>query len=140
MENSTSTTTTAPVKTNKWKKRFIYFLLFLIVSFIVYVFICGRTFSDGFRTGVAIKVSQKGILFKTYEGELNLGGLNQGEGTILNKNIWNFSIQRNDTATYNMIARNEGKQIRLHYQEVLKNFFWQGDTPYFVDKVELVKK
>lgn len=138
MENSKSTTEISPVKPNKWKKRMWFFSLFVIVGFAIYIFICGLTYSDGFRTGVVIKVSQKGFLFKTYEGELNLGGINQGDGTILNKNIWNFSIQKKDTLTYNTIARNQGKQIRLHYHEVLKNFFWQSETPYFVDKVEVV--
>ncbi len=140
MENSSvnQNDSTQTIKKSKWGKRLLFFCLILISSFFIYLFICGRTYSDGFRTGVAIKVSQKGIIFKTYEGELNLGGINQGDGTIMNKNIWIFSISKNDTATYNTIARNQGKQIRLHYKEVIKNFFWQGETPYFVDKVEIV--
>ncbi len=136
---STSNNTSEPIKKSKWRKRLLYFCLILILGFAVYVFVCGRTYSDGFRTGVVIKISQKGFLFKTYEGEINLGGITQGDGTIMNKNIWTFSIQKNDTATYNLITRNQGKQIRLHYQEVLKSFFWQSETPYFVDKAELVK-
>lgn len=127
-----------PIKKGKWGKRFLYFFLFLILGFAAYIFICGRTYSDGFRTGVAIKISQKGFLFKTYEGELNLGGISQGDGTIMTKNIWTFSVQKNDTAVYNTIARNEGKQIRLHYKEVVKNFFWQSETAYFVNTVEVV--
>ncbi len=136
METNSTTTT---VQKNKWPKRIFIFLLTVILVFVAYILICGLTYSNGSRTGVVIKVSQKGYLFKTYEGELNLGGFSQGDGTLMVKNVWNFSIQKNDTAIYNTITRSEGKQIRLHYKEVIKHFFWQSETPYFIDKAEPVK-
>ena len=129
--------TTLPKK-SKWPKRIFIAILTIIVLLVAYIFICGITYSSGTRTGVVIKVSQKGFVFKTYEGELNLGGFSQGEGTIMVRNIWNFSIPRNDTAIYNTITRFEGKQMRLHYKEVIRHFFWQSETPYFIDKAEPV--
>ena len=126
-------------KKSKWKKRILILFISLIVIFIIYVLICGITYSSGARTGVVIKVSNKGYLFKTYEGELNLGGISEGDGTIMPTRIWVFSVPRNDTAVYNTIIRTQGKHVRLYYREVLKRFFWQGDTPYFVTKVEVVK-
>lgn len=131
--NATNSTTDLPKK-SKWPKRIFISIVTIIILFVAYVFICGFTYSSGTRTGIVIKVSQKGYVFKTYEGELNLGGFSQGEGTIMVKNIWNFSIQRNDTAIYNAITRSEGKQMRLHYKEVIRHFFWQSETPYFIDK------
>jgi len=133
------TTTTTPLpKKSKWPKRILITLLCALLIFIIYVLICGMSYSKGTRTGIVIKVSQKGYVFKTYEGELNLGGMSQGDGTIMVKNIWKFSIQKNDTAIYNAITRSEGKQIRLHYKEVIRNFFWQSETPYFIEKAEVV--
>lgn len=132
----TQSTNNIALKKSKWPKRIFLILLTVIAIFCIYVFICGLTYSSGTRTGVVIKVSQKGFIFKTYEGELNLGGFSQGEGTIIAKNIWNFSIQKNDTAIYNTITRSEGRQIRLHYKEVIKHFFWQSETSYFIDKAE----
>ena len=132
----TQSTNNIVLKKNKWPKRIFLVLLTVIAIFCIYVFICGLTYSTGTRTGVVIKASQKGFVFKTYEGELNLGGFSQGEGTIMAKNIWNFSIQKNDTAIYNAVTRSEGKQIRLHYKEVIKHFFWQSETSYFIDKAE----
>ena len=134
---STNSNASLPKK-SKWPKRIFIGILTIIILFSAYVFICGITYSSGTRTGIVIKVSQKGYVFKTYEGELNLGGFSQGEGTIMVKNIWNFSIQRNDTAIYNSITRSEGKQMRLHYKEVIHHFFWQSETPYFIDKAEPV--
>jgi len=28
----------------------------------------------------------------------------------------------------------------LHYKQVLKNFFWQGETDYFVDGAQVVNQ
>ena len=126
-------------KKSKWKKRiFITFLIFVLIS-IAYVFICGISYSTGTRTGIVIKLSQKGVLFKTYEGELNLGGISEGDGTIMPNRIWKFSVERNNVTIYDAITQAEGKHVRLYYKEVLKNFFWQSDTPYLIEKVEIVK-
>jgi hypothetical protein len=134
----TTNSNTVLQKKSKWPKRIFIAILTIIVLCVAYVFICGLTYSSGTRTGIVIKVSQKGYVFKTYEGELNLGGFSQGEGTIMVRNIWAFSIPRNDTAIYNTITRSEGKQMRLHYKEVIRHFFWQSETPYFIDKAEAV--
>ncbi|MES2134076.1 MAG: 6-phosphogluconate dehydrogenase [Bacteroidota bacterium] len=137
MENSTQQVS-APGK-SKWKKRLLLFLVTIIVLFVAFVFICGTHYSDGARTGVVIKASHKGFVFKTYEGELNLGGISEGDGTIMPNRIWKFSIPRGDSAVYNEIVRSQGKHVRLYYDEVLKVFFWQGDTPYMVTRIEIVK-
>lgn len=137
MENSTQQVS-APRK-SKWKKRLLLFFLTVIVLFVAFVFICGMHYSDGARTGVVIKASHKGFLFKTYEGELNLGGISEGDGTIMPNRIWKFSIPKGDSAVYNEIVRSQGKHVRLYYNEVLKVFFWQGDTPYMVTRIEIVK-
>lgn len=128
-----------PPKKSKWKKFIGFMLLLTIASLIAYVYICGMTYSTGARTGIVIKISQKGYLFKTYEGELNLGGISEGDGTIMPTKIWSFSVNRHDTAIYNALTNTQGKHIRLHYKEVYKNFFWQSDTPYLIEKVEIVK-
>lgn len=136
MDNSTGQAV-VPQK-SKWKKRLWIAFAILVLLFVAYVWICGMHYSSGARTGIVIKASQKGILFKTYEGELNLGGISEGDGTIMPTRIWNFSIPKNDTAVYNTIIRTQGKHIRLYYDEVLKVFFWQGETPYMVNRVEVV--
>lgn len=126
-------------KKSKWKKRVIISLLFIIVLFVAYVFICGMSYSSGTRTGIVIKLSQKGYIFKTYEGELNLGGISEGDGTIMPTRIWKFSVKRNNDSIYDIITKTEGKHVRLYYKEVMKNFFWQSETPYLIEKVEVVK-
>ncbi len=126
-------------KNSKWPKRIFLFVLILVASFFGYVWICGKTYSEGSRTGVVVKVSKKGYFFKTYEGTLNLGSISAGDGIIMPTKIWDFSIQRNDTAIFNKITRTQGKDVRLYYKEVVKTFVWQGDTRYYVTKLEIVE-
>ena len=121
MNHSTVEAITPPK--SKWKKRLWIAFAILVLLFVAYVLICGMHYSSGARTGIVIKASQKGLLFKTYEGELNLGGISEGDGTIMPTRIWNFSIPRGDTAVYNALIRTQGKHVRLYYDEGLKVFF-----------------
>jgi hypothetical protein len=124
---------------SKWPKRIFIIFLIIIASFTGYIWVCGTTYSEGSRTGVVVKVSKKGYFFKTYEGTLNLGSISAGDGIIMPTKIWDFSIQRNDTAVFNKITQTQGKDVRLYYREVVKTFIWQGDTRYYVTKLEIVK-
>ena len=123
----------APKKSNKLRKFIITLLLLLCVGLVTYYFICGLTYSEGTRSGILTKVSKKGVLFKTYEGEMNVGGLNQGDGTIMPLAIFKFSVR--EKSVYDELEEAQGDKVVLHYREVIKSFFWQGEEDYFVYKV-----
>lgn len=133
------TTTPNQKPKSKWKRIVTISFIVTVLLLVAFVWLCGLSYSTGARTGIVIKVSEKGYLFKTKEGELNLGGISEGDGTIMPTKIWLFSIHRNDTAIYNQLIKSQGRHVRLYYKEVYKNFFWQSDTKYFVEKVEIVK-
>ena len=95
-------------------------------SFIYYV-----PYSDGVRSGELIKISHKGFVVKTWEGELSQG--------ISGAQIFAFSIMDNETAVIEQLKQNQGKKVTLEYEERYKTFFWWGDTRYFVNKVSLEK-
>lgn len=119
------------------KRKFGRFLiisaLILIGGWFIYYFICGITYSEGTRSGILTKVSKKGYIFKTYEGEIIIGGLNQGDGAVLPARVFNFSVR--EKSVYDQLERDQGKKVVLHYREVLKSFFWQGESNYFVDSI-----
>lgn len=133
MESGNKTT---PPK-NKFKKYLAVTVLVLIVLWFIYYFICGITYSEGTRSGILTKVSKKGYVFKTFEGDMNVGGLAQGDGTIMPLSVFKFSVK--DENIYNQLQNKEGKKVVLHYKQVIKNFFWQGDTDYFVYQVSEVQ-
>jgi len=118
------------------KKAIIIISSILLLSLAGYIAYTQYAYSEGVRAGVLIKFSSKGYVFKTYEGELNLGGVSQQQNTIMNS-IWEFSVK--DAAAAKKLMGQEGKRMQLHYKEINKNFFFQGDTRYFVDSVKIIE-
>jgi hypothetical protein len=54
---------------------------------------------------------------------------------MMTKNsIWAFSVK--DRETYTEIQKYEGKNVKLHYKQLVDPFSWQGDTEYLVYMVE----
>jgi hypothetical protein len=120
-----------------FRKFLRYLLLIIIIGLVVFYFIAGFTYSEGHRPGVLIKFSRRGYIFKTYEGELNLGGMGNIPNTAQMNNIWEFSVMNKPVA--DSLMNLEGQKVALHYRKVVKNFPWQGDTEYFVDRIDLLK-
>ncbi len=120
-------------------RKFLFWLIAIIVIFLaVYTFInVSYTYSDGNRAGRLIKFSHKGYVFKTYEGELNLGGINATNGGVMINNMWQFSVA--DKSVADTLSKLEGKDISLHYNEKISTLPWRGDSKYIVDRVVEVK-
>ena len=116
------------------KKIFLFSFLIAIVAFGSYILYSNWTYSDGTRTGFLIKISEKGYVFKTYEGQLNLGGFQTGDDSSIVGNTWKFSLQ--DDALYKKLEQLQGKKVMLRYKEKNKAMPWQGETNYFVYDVE----
>ncbi len=95
-------------------------------------------YSKGNRAGLLYKFSNKGYIFKTYEGELNLGGINAIPGNTIVNNLWQFSVK--DANVASQLMEMEGKIVRLHYIEYLGRVPWRGDTKYIVDEIKVVEK
>lgn len=111
------------------KKFFLKFLLFfiLIVSlFITFVFY--SPYEVGVNSGKLTKISRSGYIFKTWEGEIisDVSGLQS----------FNFSVQDKDQAIIEQLKDLQGKDVKVEYIERYKAFFWWGDTPIFITKVE----
>ncbi len=110
----------------------------LVVLFVIYYFNYMAVYSEGNRAGTLIKFSKKGWLFKTYEGELNQGGVaNPVPGTAMVNQIWKFSVKKDAVA--DELMKMEGKVVRLHYRQYNKMLPWEGETQYLVNDVEIVE-
>lgn len=119
----------------KWTIGIIAVLVLLVILFFNYA-----SYSDGYRVGVPIKVSHKGNIFKTYEGELNVGGLtNSSEGVL--PTTWAFSIRGADQEVRDKLnsAVEQGHRVKVFYKEKYIRIFWRGDTKYFVYDVQPVQ-
>jgi hypothetical protein len=122
-----------PAPKKRLRKFLIIFTISLVLGLWLFYMICGLSYSDGTRSGILTKVSRKGYIFKTYEGELNVGGFSQGDGTIIPASIFKFSVS--DPNVYHKLDSLQGRKVVLTYKQVYKNFFWQGETDYFIHDV-----
>lgn len=126
METSSAS---SPTFLNKVKKIFyrLLFVFFIVlvgyVSFIYYV-----PFSTGVRTGELIRFSKRGVLFKTWEGEMSQG--------ISGAQIFSFSVQTSEKDVVEKLENLQGKYVKLKYLERYRTFFWLGDSRFFITGVE----
>jgi hypothetical protein len=116
----------------KGKKILIWAIVVIIVGLgAFYTFVYYVTFSEGYRAGELIKISRKGILFKTWEGEISQGSTNS--------QLFTFSIQDKEKDVINKVKDLQGKKVKITYKERFRTFPWLGDTHYFVTAVEETK-
>lgn len=90
------------------------------------------SYSDGQRAGTLQKLSRKGWICKTWEGELM-----QPVGPGVPPTIWEFSVRDRQAAV--QVSGALGHRVILYYKEhrgVPSNCF--GETRYFVDSVRVV--
>ncbi len=121
-------------------KKILYTIIGIVIAFLIIFTIINVTFtySEGSRAGRLIKFSNNGYLFKTYEGEINLGGVtNATNNNMMMNYMWDFSVD--DKSVADSLFKLDGKDIRVHYKEKLAKLPWRGDTKYIVDKVEEVR-
>ncbi len=126
-----------------FKSRFKRFILKVVLGVIVLcllsIWACSWTFSEGTRAGQLIKLTNKGVVFKTHEGELNMGGLRVGGSSDgLEGNLWQFSVV--DDQVLDALNKAEGKRVKLSYKQRYKAMPWQGKTNYFVIGVEVIDR
>lgn len=114
------------------KKFLSYAGVSVLIVFIIYIcFIYFVTFSEGYRAGELIKISKRGLLFKTWEGRLSQG--------VSEEQQFNFSVQKSDKEVLEKLMEFQGKRVKVTYIERFGTFYWLGDTKYYVKEVEMLK-
>ena len=91
-------------------------------TFVYYV-----PYSEGVRSGELIKISHKGYVIKTWEGEISQG--------ISGAQIFSFSIMDNKPEVIEKLKELQGQYVKVEYIERYRTFYWWGDTRYFITNV-----
>ena len=121
-------------KVKLWTKRLLIGLLVVGVLFTAFYFLWGNyAYSEGTRAGTLIKISKKGYIFKTYEGQLKLGGIDLKKEDGLS-DTWSFSVRKEEI--YRKLEKLQGEKVVLRYEEINYAMPWQGDTDYFIIEIE----
>mgnify|MGYP006209460265 FL=1 len=82
-------------------------IILAIGGFAIYA---NMNYSEGDRVGKVVKVSKRGVFFKTWEGQLSYGD---------NKEMWEFSIPNSQEQVRINIddASENNKRVKLYYKE-----------------------
>ena len=127
-----------PAPRKRWRRSVLILLLAIIVVPIVIFALwswvtLGYVYSTGERAGYVQKLSKKGWLCKTWEGELNMVS---PPGSMTSQ-IFNFTVPNDSLAK--VLEQDMGKRVSLTYQQhrgVPSSCF--GETEYFVSNVRIV--
>jgi hypothetical protein len=95
----------------------------IYMAFIYYIPV-----SDGVRSGELIRLSHKGVVIKTWEGELSQG--------ISGAQIFRFSVLDKDKTVIDSLKMLQGHYVRLTYEEKKQTFMWWGETRFFITSVQ----
>ncbi len=126
----------------KFKKFALIFLVIIVaLAGLAGWFSYSASYSEGERMGRIIKLSKKGIFFKTHEGQLNVEGISSNPNNLGGvTSIWEFSVDGSRGSLIKQIeqAMRDNKRVTIHYEEKFFQFSWRGDTKYFVTKIDVL--
>lgn len=124
------------------KQTLRYSLVLLALIALVMSYFIFTPYSEGMRAGTLVKLSKKGYLFKTWEGELSqtmyVGDQSAASST---SKLWEFSVDNSNQELIKTLneALLSGHRIKLNYEEKYIVFSWQGDTKYFITSATVSK-
>jgi hypothetical protein len=132
MRSAGSPGSTAPRKTKSWFRRFVrnFFILLVITgAFMVYWFYF-NVYSDGERKGTLIKITHKGNLFKTDEGEMWLSCRQ-----VMNSSSEKFFFSVTNDSLAAVLMKMQDECVQLSYKQYRAVLPWRGDSKYIVTNV-----
>lgn len=116
-------------------------LIALILGIAVLSFAYWGEYESGVMAGKVLRVTEKGILFKTHEGKISLDSFGALKGVSPVAETFDFSIESDQTEVLKNLQEVSlsGERVNLYFVKRYMRFPWRGDTKYFVTKVERVK-
>jgi hypothetical protein len=120
-------------------KKVLLILTILLIG--IFAFFYWGKYESGIMAGKVLRISQKGFIFKTYEGKLNLETFGALKGTSPIAESFDFSVESNDTTVINQLEQVSltGERVNLYFIKRYMTFPWRGESKYFVTQVERSK-
>ena len=112
-------------------KKFIWsftvVVLLALAGFIYWKFYF--VYSEGTKAGQLNTFQEKGFIFKTHEGII----IQSGFKANVQSNEFIFSVV--DKNVIEILSKNSGREVNLHYKRYLGTLPWRGVENYIVDSV-----
>jgi hypothetical protein len=113
----------------------------IVIAFAILAFLYWGTYESGVMAGKVLRISEKGFVFKTYEGKLSLESFGALKGVSPVAETFDFSVdsgEKDVIEQLNEVALS-GERVNLHFKKRFMTFAWRGDTKYFITQVERAK-
>ena len=123
----------------KFIKRILLILLLLGLGYLAFGY--WAIYERGVMAGKVLRITEKGIVFKTYEGKLNLETFGAFKGASPIAESFNFSVEKAETEVIEQLQQVSlsGERVNLHFKKRYMTIPWRGETKYFITKVERQK-
>jgi hypothetical protein len=110
----------------------------LVIAIGVFAFLYWATYEEGVMAGKVLRISEKGMLFKTYEGKINLETFGALRGASPIAESFDFSVYKSENELIEELRKVSlsGERVNLYFEKHYLTFPWRGDTKYFATRVE----
>ena len=109
-------------------------VIIVIISMFIYLKY-EFTYSKGYRSGLLQKFSEKGMVFKTFEGEMVLSSVQSDANVAIASEKFLFSVT--DKTVAKSMEQIQGRRVVVHYMEKKGALPWRGDSNYIVDSIRV---
>lgn len=112
----------------------------IVIGIALFCFAYWGVYDDGVRAGTILRISKRGAIFKTYEGQISIetfGGLKNASPI---SQTFDFSVEDDQVVKDLQTVALTGERVNIHYIKRYVGFPWRGDTKYFATRVERLGK
>jgi hypothetical protein len=116
-------------------------IILTILLLLVFTFFYWGENENGLMAGKVLLISEKGIVFKTYEGKLNLETFGALKGTSSIAESFDFSVENGQEEVIKQLQEVSlsGERVNLYFTKRYMVFPCRGESKYFVTKIERSK-
>lgn len=126
--------------TKRFFKRLLLIALILGIAILSYAYF--GVYEKGIMAGKVLRVTEKGLVFKTHEGKISLDSFGALKGVSPVAETFDFSIESDQTEVIQQLSEValSGERVNLYFVKRYMRFPWRGDTKYFITQVERLEK
>jgi hypothetical protein len=131
-------------KIKRTSKKVLRILIALVVITVIslFSFYYWGVYEDGVMAGKILRISVKGVTFKTYEGKINLETFGAMKGTSPIAESFDFSVEKSNKDLIKQLEEValSGERVNLYFIKRYATFPWRGETKYFATRIERLGK
>lgn len=113
-------------------------IVFVLVFTALYTFYYFAVYEEGVMAGRVLSITERGMIFKTYEGKLSVESFGSLKGVSPIAETRDFSVESDEATVIKDLesASAAGERVNLRFIRRYRTFPWRGETKYFVIGVE----